>query len=241
MKILALVLLMITSSLSANTKSRGGLKASFEKHNYIATLAEGFHFNAEAPNQLVIDTTVIPVIKLSGRTASFGPVPTDWSAGRAALYVCDDAVTFCEPNFIQLKWAINKSEQPTESNHPSFGKINSHGFIEDDFNLAIQEATKQKKLILIDFSARWCPGCVRYENETFETQAFQDLTTDFIKVKIDVDRFENQVLSKKFNVNGIPTLLVVTPKQLELDRLIDYQPLSILTPFLSGIAENPVR
>ncbi len=231
---------MLPLSLTAATKSRGGLKISLEKNNYIATLASGYHFNLEAPNKIVIDGATIPVITIKGRSASFGPLPAKWSSGKAALYVCDDAVTFCEPNLMQLKGTIAEAEQSTELKSDTYGTLNSHGFIEDDFNLAITQATKEKKLILIDFSARWCPGCVRYENETFDTKEFKNITADFIKVKIDVDRFENQVLSKKFNVNGIPTLLIVTPKQLELDRLIDYQPFSVLVPFFTQIRNNPV-
>ena len=40
------------------------------------------------------------------------------------------------------------------------------------------KAKKEKRLILADFSARWCPGCVRLENEVLGSREFKKLTGD---------------------------------------------------------------
>jgi thiol-disulfide isomerase/thioredoxin len=47
-------------------------------------------------------------------------------------------------------------------------KINKHGFIEQNFQKAIDLAKSKGKLLLVDFGARWCPGCVRLETEIFD-------------------------------------------------------------------------
>ena len=46
---------------------------------------------------------------------------------------------------------------------------------------------------------------------------------DFVKVKVDVDRFENSVLAEKFMVKGIPSLVVITPAQEEVSRALRAQ------------------
>src|SRR6476620_6242570 len=101
----------------------------------------------------------------------------EWSKGRAALYICDDAITFCEPRFIELKGGA--SPIPPNSQPKASGALrrNSHGFIENNLDAALALARKEKKLVLADFSARWCPGCVRLETETFNTARFRKLAS----------------------------------------------------------------
>jgi len=237
----------------AGPRTAGSLTTGLKDGAFTATLKDGFHFNEKAPNSATVDGTVIKPTKLSSREARFEGVAKEFSEGRAALFICDDAVTFCETTFIDLKSnteimpaaAIEKpvkkgKKGKAEKAADGKGKVNKHGFIEDDFNLALSEAKKDNKLLLVDFSARWCPGCVRFELETFPTAGFQKMAQDFVKLKIDVDRFENSVLSEKFVIKGIPTLLVLTADQEEVDRIVDFQPMEILTQFFTSVQADPV-
>ncbi|MCB0347880.1 MAG: thioredoxin family protein [Bdellovibrionales bacterium] len=233
------LLIFLSLSFGANSLGRGSLQTQTTNNTYTANLAEGFHFNKEAPNKLIIDKNTIKMTSLTSREIQFGPLPAKWNSGRAALYVCDDALTFCEPNFIDLSKNTKEIAQKNTINE-NFGIVNEDGFIQDDLESALQLAKKRKALLLVDFSARWCPGCIRYENETFHTEQFKTLTKNYIKVKIDVDRFENIKLSKEFSISAIPTLLVLNGKRQELDRLIDYQPTSILKPFLQELEASPI-
>jgi thiol-disulfide isomerase/thioredoxin len=244
LRILFLFILVFVFQVRANVDSKGALKTELKDQTFKATLDEGFHFNEKAPNALTVDDQTIKPTKLLPRESEFKNLPKSWSSGRAALYVCDDALTFCEPHFIELtgtvgKSPVEKSLNVFQSPNPRRGKVNSHGFIQDDFNKALSLAEKQKQLVLIDFSARWCPGCIRLETETFDTPAFKKMTKDFVKLKIDVDRFENNFLSEKFNVKNIPTLLVLSANQEEIDRVVDFQPNDILESFFSSIKANP--
>jgi thioredoxin-like negative regulator of GroEL len=235
-----LIASLIGSQVFSDTRSSGALKTEIKDQVFRATLKDGFHFNDKAPNALVLDNQTLKPTKLANHEAEFSNLPKSWGKGRASLYVCDDAVTFCESQVIDLKGTGGASAKSPSSSNPHKGSINRYGFIEDDFNKALSLAKKKNQLVLVDFSARWCPGCLRLESETLETKDFKNLTKEFVKLRLDVDRFENIVLSEKFNVKGIPTLLVLNSAQEEVDRIVDYQPPVILNRFFSTVAADPL-
>lgn len=234
MKALFFLLIFATTTAMAATRTGAALKTEIKDGEFSATLKEGFHFNEKAPNAVTVDDKVIKPAKISAREATFTGIPTDVKGARAALYICDDAVTFCETQFVEIG---SKNGKTTAKLKPSKsrGKINKHGFIEDDFHKALAEAKRKNQLVLIDFSARWCPGCLRLEKEMFGTTEFKKATENFVKLKIDVDRFENVVLGEKYAIKGIPTLLVVGTDQEEIDRIVDFQPMEILGPFFAAV------
>lgn len=228
----------------AAPRSGDALKTEFKGGKFTASLKEGFHFNEKAPNSVIVDGKAMQPIKTAARDIEFAALPQDWTAGQAALYVCDDELTFCETRMIPLREGGATAAPPQDLKTKSVakassGKTNRFGFIEDDYTKALTQTQGLKKLMLIDFSARWCPGCVRLENEIFGRKEFKAMTQDLVKLKIDVDRFENTILVEKFKVKGIPSLIVVNEKQEEVARLVDYQPLEILTPFFAAIKADP--
>lgn len=253
---LSTILLFIFSLSLAQAGSRtaGQIKTTLKDGTFTATVKDGFHINEKAPNGAIVDGNVFKPGKISAREAQFTGLPKEFKKGLASLYVCDDAVTFCETAAIDMKTGAETlpvavvPERPAKKKKKKKGaeegatknQLNKNGFYEDDFAFALNEAKATKKLLLIDFSARWCPGCVRLEIETFPTEPFRKLTADFVKVKVDVDRFENSVLAEKFVIKGIPTLLVVTADQEEVGRIVDYQSMERMTQFFNSITSDPV-
>lgn len=225
------------------------LEIKVVKNQIVATLKAGFHFNEKAPNGVVIDEKREEPKVLSRQKITFA-LPKTYSLARASVFVCDDAVTFCEPKFAEFrgtgeahKYMLARAEmkraQPKEKKRKSKPKPNKHGFYEDDLDYAAETAAKNKTLILADFSARWCPGCVRLENEILHTKAFQKAARNFVKVKLDYDRFDNLPLKSKFGIFGIPTLLVLNSDLEEVSRIVDFQPLPAITRFLDEAAKTP--
>jgi len=92
-----------------------------------------------------------------------------------------------------------------------------------DFNKATQEASKEHKLILINFSGSdWCGPCIRLKKEIFESAAFEKyasqnlvlVNADFPRNKknqLDAEQVQlNDKLADKFNPDGkFPYTLLV--------------------------------
>ncbi len=224
------------SQTSAQLKSQPALTTSTSPQLFSADLKEGFHFNDKAPNNLNIDGHEITASDFKARHVQY-QLPKKYDNAQATLYVCDDAITFCETHHITVKGQSSKLFilNPAKK----IGTMDSNGFIEDDLKKALFAAKKKHQLVLIDFAARWCPGCVRYEKEVFKTSEFKKITKNFIKLKIDIDQFENFPLSEKYNILGIPTFVVVNADQIEVDRLMDFQTLVQLKPFFETLEKDP--
>lgn len=224
-----------------SVEGRGNMTVRSGPDAIHAELEEGFHFNAQAPNRAHVDGSMVNPSVLRGRIAEFSALPSGYVAARLHLFVCDDAVTFCEPRLVEINGSAAASSTVPSGLVAKIGagRPNKHGFIEDDLEGALALARREGKLLLVDFAARWCPGCIRYESETFGAAKFKTLTREFVKVKFDLDRFENSVLTEKFAVKAIPTLMVMTADQEEVARLMDYQPFQVLAPFLEDTRKYP--
>jgi thioredoxin-like negative regulator of GroEL len=225
-------------------RSGSALRVEVRDNDVVAELKEGFHFNDKAPNRVLVGEKVISSDRLIPREAKF-KLPGGWGAAEGLFFVCDDAKTYCESHRVSMQGGFVPTTSETgkaktqEKSPKAKGRTNRHGFIEDDLAKALQLANAGGKLVLIDFSARWCPGCVRLENEVFETKKFRNMTRNMVKVKLDMDRFENIVISEKFNVRAIPTLLVLNASQNEISRIVDYQPIARVERFFADIKNNP--
>ncbi len=224
------------SRASAELKSQKALTTTINPKIFSADLKEGFHFNDKAPNHLTIDQKEVSAITFKARHLEF-QFPKKYNTAEATLYVCDDAITFCETHHLPIKGESQKSVSTQTDKKVS--RLDAAGFIEGDMKAALQKAKTKHQLILVDFSARWCPGCVRYEKEIFKTAEFKKMTKNFIKLKVDIDQFENFPLSEKYNILGIPTFVVLSADQIEVDRLMDFQTLDRLKPFFETLEKNP--
>lgn len=232
--------LTFAMSLSASAeiaqKSKDALTTEWRAGEFKAQLKSGFHFNEKAPNKVMIDDTAFKPTRLEKSEIVFSQLPKKPKKAQASLFVCDDDLTTCEMHSIALAGSQDKKVK-VEEKKP--GVLNRHGFIEDDLQQALALAAKKNSLILIDFAARWCPSCVRLENEIFGDDDFKKMTKNFVKVKIDTDRFENTVISDKYHIVGIPTLLVINSKQEEIDRITDYQPMIRFKEFFAFVQAEP--
>jgi len=87
---------------------------------------------------------------------------------------------------------------------------------------AVDQATKEKKLLLLDFTGSdWCGWCMKLDDETFSKSEFIDyarknlvlLQLDFPKRKSlpDAVKEANRALYKKYSVHGFPTVLIIKP------------------------------
>lgn len=240
---ISLILFISTSLWAANEiapqlRSSSALSTALQKDQYSADLKEGFHFNDKAPNQLQVDGQAIKPSLLKAQKIRF-QMPAAYKNAEALLYVCDDAITYCETHKVSIKNTDGSNQKSLKSPTSNSNKRDAHGFWQGNLEKAFAEAQKKNQLVLLDFTARWCPGCVRNKTEIFPTPAFKKIAHDIVKVKVDVDQFENFAVSEKYHVKGIPTLVLVNAKDEEIDRLVGFEPLPRIESFLKAAKEDP--
>jgi thioredoxin-related protein len=85
---------------------------------------------------------------------------------------------------------------------------------------ALTQARKEKKLVLLDFTGSdWCSACKRLDEEVFSKSEFQGFAkTNLVLVELDFPsskpqsdalKAANNALQEKYQINGLPTLVVL--------------------------------
>lgn len=91
-----------------------------------------------------------------------------------------------------------------------------------DLPKAEAQAKSENKLVLMNFTGSdWCPACIRLEKDVLSSKKFADyanknlvpVLVDFPNQKPQSDDLKaaNAALSKKYDVDGFPTLVLVKP------------------------------
>jgi thiol:disulfide interchange protein DsbD len=81
---------------------------------------------------------------------------------------------------------------------------------------ALGEARDAAQPVFIDFYAEWCPPCKIIEGEIIPDSRVQAALDGFIFVRVDMDT--DLKAGRRFNVVGMPTLLVLSGEGEELFR-----------------------
>jgi protein disulfide-isomerase len=105
-----------------------------------------------------------------------------------------------------------------------------------DFDAAKAKAKSDHKLVLLDFTGSdWCGYCKRMQAEIFSKPQFQDYAAknlvlvelDFPRAKPQSDevRRQNMKLASEYEIEGFPTLIVLSP---------DGKPVAIFPGYIDG-------
>ncbi|MCR5572153.1 MAG: thioredoxin [Candidatus Saccharibacteria bacterium] len=81
-----------------------------------------------------------------------------------------------------------------------------------------KEVLKNKKPVLVDFNAEWCPPCQALHPILEELAEERD---DFQIVTVDID--DNEELAEEYQISSIPCLIAFKDGE-EIDRRIGLQP-----------------
>src|SRR5438105_7436436 len=102
-----------------------------------------------------------------------------------------------------------------------------------DLSKAQAQAKRENKMVLMDFNGSdWCPPCKALRKNVLNSQTFQDFAKANL-VLVDVDfphgkqqteelKKANEALSQKFNIDGFPTVIVLSSDGKELKRMVGY-------------------
>jgi len=74
---------------------------------------------------------------------------------------------------------------------------------------ALEEATRAKKPVIIDFFAEWCGACKELEHLTFPDPRIRSLSEKFVLLKVDATEESPELdkLKKQYTVMGLPTMI----------------------------------
>ena len=84
----------------------------------------------------------------------------------------------------------------------------------------LEKAKESGRPIMIDFYADWCGPCKMLDAQTYSDDRVAAASTNWVMVRIDVD--QNQGLATYYNVQSIPTILVLNPEGKEIRREVGF-------------------
>lgn len=75
----------------------------------------------------------------------------------------------------------------------------------------LTEAKTKQIPVMIDFRADWCMACLEMEEKTFSRAEFEEASKAFMLLKVDAteETPEIEVILKKYDVKGLPTMIFV--------------------------------
>ncbi len=97
--------------------------------------------------------------------------------------------------------------------------------------------SSSSKIIVIDFFATWCGPCKAMAPAMEQMQ--EKYGDKIIIRKIDVD--EEQALAQQYQIESIPTLVVISPSGEVLDKVVGAQPVEVLDEMFSKLASMQIE
>ncbi len=84
-------------------------------------------------------------------------------------------------------------------------------FIDNDFEVALKRAKDEGKDIFIDTYAPWCGPCKKMDVVFRDAKLANFFNSNFINVKINVDKLEGKEVATRYDIVFLPTMLFVNP------------------------------
>jgi thiol:disulfide interchange protein DsbD len=105
----------------------------------------------------------------------------------------------------------------------------------NDYEAVMEDAAEQGMPVLIDYYADWCGVCVELDHKVWNQPEVIAASEQYITLKLDYTRSspELEELRKKYNVGGLPTVLILGPNGNERDRFSSFREPSAVVDWLN--------
>ncbi|MFH1196317.1 MAG: cytochrome c biogenesis protein CcdA [bacterium] len=105
---------------------------------------------------------------------------------------------------------------PVEKNSPDWQKYSDQNY---------ESSISSNQKMIIDFYADWCIPCKELDAMTFSDKRVIEALKDFTSLKVDMTKSlsdETEKVRKKFNIVGVPTVLIIDSQGKEVHRLTGF-------------------
>jgi thioredoxin-like negative regulator of GroEL len=207
----------------------------------VVTAPEGFTISPDAPADLAIETVAPPdhglpravTVKTSGAeiTAGIavGPLRGAGVDGSIAIQLCDKDSGVCLPGRFDISGAIGTDRKgevrlAVRDASPE-NAAPKHAFNTDaqaTADRAFAAAKRTGDLVLLDFSAVWCPPCNALAAEVLHAPDHEETLAGVQVAVLDVDHPSSFALKDRYGVTGYPTLVLAGADGTPVDRMLGY-------------------
>jgi thiol-disulfide isomerase/thioredoxin len=106
-------------------------------------------------------------------------------------------------------------------------------FVDLDYDAAAAKAKDAGKLLLIDFTATWCPPCKMMEKQTWPDEKVRAWVAEHaVAIQVDIDK--QQDLAHSFGIKAVPTVVFLRAGT-ELDRHTGFRSATDLVAWGDGV------
>jgi thiol:disulfide interchange protein DsbD len=170
-----------------------------------------------------------------------GAVHLDWSDGSVGVKIRKALGVVAAVAGGFLLWvAFEKppemTEMPVATNDAAGGPVKKLLTWEHSEEAAKALATKEKRPLMIDFTAEWCGACKELAKHTFADPRVMEKAGHFVAVKIDATEDEQlEAVKKTYGVVGLPTVLIFDSTGKERQRFTEFVPPDRFLSAIEGI------
>lgn len=101
----------------------------------------------------------------------------------------------------------------------TLGQEYSEGKIES----ILQKAKNEDKVALLKFYSDTCSWCKKLDKEVLVPENLTKLSRLAVIYRINVKTEEGKTLREKFNIKGVPTVILLSGDGIEIDRIVGYE------------------